>query len=79
MTGPVGKGGQNRNADIEALRNDLGLVQLELDNHIDGLRIQKETGPNWWSEDDEKVLQLMLRIKDILANIQPVTKGEDSE
>lgn len=48
----------------------LEYVRLELDNHIGGLEISKSVLPDSWTEDDERTLNLMLRIKDILSRIK---------
>ena len=46
----------------------LGYARIMLDNHIDGLEISKATG--YWSDDDERTLNLMYLIKGILSNIK---------
>lgn len=56
--------------------DELGLTRLELDNHIGGLEISKATG--YWTEDDERTLQLMYRIQDLLRRATPVM-GVDSD
>lgn len=63
--------------------NELELAKMELDNHIKGLEICKEVcrqesgcGHNsFWSENDERTLQLMYRIQSILDRVEP--KQED--
>ena len=52
----------------------LEYIRLELDNHIAGLKISKSTG--CWSEDDERILNLMLMIKDILDSATEVEAKE---
>lgn len=52
----------------------LEYVRLELDNHIAGLKISKSTG--YWTEDDERILNLMLMIKDILDSVTEVEAKE---
>jgi len=53
----------------------LEYCRLELDNHIGGLEISKAAGI--WTEDDERTLELMLLIKDILSNVREVKDDAD--
>lgn len=48
----------------------LGYCRLMLENHINGLGISKQTG--FWNDEDERTLQLMVMIKEILNNIVEV-------
>lgn len=54
----------------------LEYCRLELDNHIGGLEISKSTG--YWTEDDERTLNLMLMIKEILSNVEPKEGHDES-
>ena len=58
--------------------DEIGMVRLMLDNHIGGLEIHKALADDTCccTEDDERTLQLMYRIRDILARIQPVQSEE---
>ena len=47
---------------------ELEHCRLMLDNHISGLEISKSTG--YWTEDDERTLDLMRRIKAILDEVE---------
>lgn len=53
----------------------LEYCRLELDNHIGGLEISKSTG--YWTEDDERTLNLMLMIKEILSNVEIIKDDHD--
>lgn len=55
--------------------NELELAKMELDNHITGLEISKNACPDMWTEDEERTLNLMYRIQDILDRVEP--KGAD--
>lgn len=48
--------------------DELEYCRRMLDNHIGGLEISKATG--YWNEDDERTLDLMVRIKGILERIE---------
>ena len=52
---------------------ELGYCRIMLDNHIAGLKISKATG--YWTDDDERTLDLMQRIKAILDRVE-VKEGE---
>ena len=47
---------------------ELEYCRLMLDNHIAGLEISKSTG--YWSNEEERLLDLMRRIKSILERIE---------
>ena len=51
--------------------NELELAKMELDNHITGLEISKNACPDMWTEDEERALNLMYRIQDILDRVEP--------
>ena len=46
---------------------ELGYCRLMLDNYIGGLEISKATG--YWTEEDERVLYLIRKIKSILERV----------
>ena len=48
----------------------LEFAKIELDNHIGGLEISKSTG--FWNEEDERALNLMKLLRDILHSIREV-------
>ena len=48
---------------------ELGILKIELQNHIDGLEISKSALPECWTEDDERHLSLMQRIMDFLEKL----------
>ena len=49
--------------------NELEYARMMLDNHISGLEISKAAG--YWNEDDERTLELMRLIRNILRRIKP--------
>ena len=49
---------------------DLEYARIMLDNHIAGMEISKAAGE--WTEDDERTLELMRLIRNILRRIKPI-------
>ena len=49
---------------------ELEYCRMMLDNHIGGLKISKSALPETWTEDDERTLDLMVRIKAILDRVE---------
>ena len=60
------------------MMTELEYCRMDLDNYIGGLEISKSALPESWTEDDERILNLMMRIKDILCNIK-VSKKDGKE
>lgn len=51
--------------------DELGIMRIELDNYIGGLEISKAAVPSSWGKYDEKVLNLLKRVADVLRRVEP--------
>lgn len=59
------------------MMSELELVKMELDNLISGMEIRKAIDVDWW-EDDERELQLLQRIHDLLERTKEVKTEDDT-
>lgn len=57
--------------------NELELLRIDLNNFIHGHEISKSACKEYWSKDDERALQLLYRIRDVLNRIE-TRKAEPS-
>jgi len=63
-----------KNPETEKVEQEISLLRMELNNFIHGHEISKSACLEYWSKDDERALQMLYRIRNVLNRAEVVSQ-----